>query len=118
MQAHETRHLEAKSTPAERVAVVVLKEMPDEDDPEAVRAWTPSATFRDAVRSAVLATLTSAPGRGRGRRRSADSPPAPGWSVPRAAGLCSPARRARKRAASAVVDELDGALPCSWSSAR
>ena len=31
--------------------------MPDEDDPDAVRAWAPSAAFRDAVRSAALATL-------------------------------------------------------------
>ena len=31
--------------------------MPDEDDPAAVRAWAPSAAFRDAVRSVVLATL-------------------------------------------------------------
>ena len=31
--------------------------MPDEDDTAAVRAWAPSAAFRDAVRSVVLATL-------------------------------------------------------------
>ena len=31
--------------------------MPDEDDDDAVRAWAPSAAFRDAVRSSVLATL-------------------------------------------------------------
>ena len=45
------------ATPAERLAVVVLDEMPDEDDPDAVRAWAPSAAFREAVRSAALATL-------------------------------------------------------------
>ena len=45
------------ATPAEHLAVVVLDEMPDEDDPAAVRAWTPSAAFREAVRSAALATL-------------------------------------------------------------
>ena len=31
--------------------------MPDEEDPAAVRGWAPSAAFRDAVRSVVLATL-------------------------------------------------------------
>ena len=31
--------------------------MPDEDDDDAVRAWAPSAAFRDAVRSSALATL-------------------------------------------------------------
>ena len=31
--------------------------MPDEDDAAAVRAWVPSAAFRDAVRSSTLATL-------------------------------------------------------------
>ena len=31
--------------------------MPDEDDDAAVRAWAPSAAFRDAVRSSALATL-------------------------------------------------------------
>ncbi len=45
------------ATPAERLAVAALDEMPDEDDPDAVRAWAPSAAFRDAVRSSVLATL-------------------------------------------------------------
>ena len=45
------------ATPAEQLAVVVLEEMPDEDDPAAVSAWMPSAAFRDAVRSAALATL-------------------------------------------------------------
>ena len=44
------------ATPAERLAVAALDEMPDEDD-DAVRAWAPSAAFRDAVRSSVLATL-------------------------------------------------------------
>ena len=43
------------ATPAERLAVAALDEMPDEDDDDAVRA--PSAAFRDAVRSSVLATL-------------------------------------------------------------
>lgn len=43
-------------TPAERLAVDALDEMPDEDGPEAVRAWAPSAAGRDAVRSAALAT--------------------------------------------------------------
>ena len=47
----------ASATPAEHLAVVVLEEMPDEDDPDAVRAWAPSAAFRDAVRSVALATL-------------------------------------------------------------
>ena len=45
------------ATPPERLAVAALGEMPDEDDPAAVRAWVPSAAFRDAVRSVVLATL-------------------------------------------------------------
>ena len=45
------------ATPAEQLAVAVLAEMPVEDDPDAVRAWTPSATFREAVRSAALTTL-------------------------------------------------------------
>ena len=45
------------ATPAERLAVVALDEMPDEDDAAAVRAWVPSAAFRDAVRSSTLATL-------------------------------------------------------------
>ena len=45
------------ATPPERRAVAALDEMPDEDDPAAVRAWAPSAAFRDAVRSVVLATL-------------------------------------------------------------
>ena len=30
--------------------------MPDEDDPDAVRAWAPSAAGRDAARSPALAT--------------------------------------------------------------
>ena len=33
------------ATPAEHLAVVVLDEMPDEDDLDAVRAWAPSAAF-------------------------------------------------------------------------
>lgn len=45
------------ATPAEHLAVAVLDEMPDEDDPDALRAWAPSAAFREAVRSAALATL-------------------------------------------------------------
>ena len=45
------------ATPAERLAGAAIDEMPDEDDPDAVRAWAPSAAFRDAVRSAALATL-------------------------------------------------------------
>ena len=45
------------ASPPERLAVAALDEMPDEDDPAAVRAWAPSAAFRDAVRSVVLATL-------------------------------------------------------------
>ena len=45
------------ATPAERLTVAALDEMPDEDDDAAVRAWAPSAAFRDAVRSSVLATL-------------------------------------------------------------
>ena len=45
------------ATPAERLAVAALDEMPDEDDDDAVRAWAPSAAFRDAVRSSVLVTL-------------------------------------------------------------
>jgi hypothetical protein len=36
------------ATPPERLAVAALDEMPDEDDPAAVRAWAPSAAFRDA----------------------------------------------------------------------
>ena len=35
------------ATPAEQMAVAVLDEMPDEDDPDAVRAW---AHRRDARR--------------------------------------------------------------------
>ena len=35
----------------------VLDEMPDADDPVAMRAWVPSSAFRDAVRSVVLSTL-------------------------------------------------------------
>ena len=31
------------ATPPERLAVAALDEMPDEDDPAAVRAWAPSA---------------------------------------------------------------------------
>ena len=31
--------------------------MPDEGEPDAVRAWAPSAAFREAVRSAAVATL-------------------------------------------------------------
>ena len=45
------------ATPPERLAVAALDEMPDEEDPAAVRAWAPSAAFREAVRSVVLATL-------------------------------------------------------------
>ena len=45
------------ASPPERLAVAALDEMPDEDDPAAVRAWAPSTAFRDAVRSVVLATL-------------------------------------------------------------
>ena len=45
------------ATPAEHLAVAVLDEIPDEDDPDAVRAWAPSAAFREAVRAAALATL-------------------------------------------------------------
>ena len=45
------------ATPAEHLAVVVIDEMPDEDDPDAVRAWAPSAAFREAVRSVALTTL-------------------------------------------------------------
>ena len=45
------------ASPPERLAVAALDEMPDEDDTAAVRAWAPSAAFRDAVRSVVLATL-------------------------------------------------------------
>ena len=45
------------ATPDERLAVAALDEMPDEDDDAAVRAWAPSAAFRDAVRSSALATL-------------------------------------------------------------
>ena len=45
------------ATPDERLAVAALDEMPDEDDDAAVRAWAPSAAFRDAVRSSTLATL-------------------------------------------------------------
>ena len=41
------------ATPTEQLAVAVLEEMPDEDDPDAVRAWAPSAAFREAVRSAA-----------------------------------------------------------------
>ena len=41
----------------------------------------------------------------------------PGCSFPGRARLPE-ARRARKRAAATAVDALDGALPCSWSSAR
>ena len=41
------------ATPPERLAGAALDEMPDEDDPAAVRAWAPSAAFRDAVRSAL-----------------------------------------------------------------
>ena len=39
------------------MAVAALDEMPDEADEAAVRAWAPSAAFRDAVRSSALATL-------------------------------------------------------------
>ena len=39
------------------MAVAVLDEMPDEGEPDAVRAWAPSAAFREAVRSAAVATL-------------------------------------------------------------
>ena len=69
------------ATPPERLAVAALDEMPDEDDPTAVRAWAPSAAFRDAVRSVVLATLaqylghhrdTGRRGRPRGRRQRRD----------------------------------------------
>ena len=45
------------ATPDEHLAVAALDEMPDEDDDDAVRAWAPSAAFRDAVRSSALATL-------------------------------------------------------------
>ena len=41
------------ATPPERLAGAALDEMPDEDDPAAVRAWAPSAAFRDAVHSAL-----------------------------------------------------------------
>ena len=53
--AERVRH--GVATPVEHLTVAVLDEMPDEDDLDAVRAWTPSAAFRDAVRSAALATL-------------------------------------------------------------
>ena len=45
------------ATPAEHLAVAVLVGHLVEDDPDAVRAWAPSPAFRDAVRSAALATL-------------------------------------------------------------
>ncbi len=45
------------ATPAEGLAAAALAEMPDEDDPAAVRTWAPSATFRNAVHSVVRATL-------------------------------------------------------------
>ena len=45
------------ATPPERLAITALDEMPDDADPAALRAWLPSAAFRDAVRSVVLATL-------------------------------------------------------------
>ncbi len=45
------------ATPAERLAAAALAEMPNEDDPAAVRAWAPSAAFRNAVHSVVRATL-------------------------------------------------------------
>ena len=44
-----------RATPAEHLAV--LDEMHDEDDPYAVRAWAPSAAFREAVCSVGFATL-------------------------------------------------------------
>lgn len=46
------------ATAAERLTVAALEEMPDEEDPAAVRAWVPSAAFRDAVRSVAAVTLT------------------------------------------------------------
>ena len=45
------------ATSPERLAITALDEMPDEKDPAALRAWAPSAAFRDAVRSVVLVTL-------------------------------------------------------------
>lgn len=45
------------ATSAEHLAVAVLDEMPGEDEPDAVRAWAPSVAFREAVRSAAVATL-------------------------------------------------------------
>ena len=45
------------ATAAERLTVVALDEMPDEEDPAAVRAWVPSPGFRDAVRSVMAVTL-------------------------------------------------------------
>ena len=53
----EERLASGVATPRERLAVVALHELPDEDDEAAVRAWVPSAAFRAAVRTVVLSTV-------------------------------------------------------------
>ena len=47
-------------TPAEHLAGAVLDEMPDEDDPDAVQAWAPSAAFRE-MPSATAFSRTRSP---------------------------------------------------------
>ena len=46
-----------RPTPAEHLTVAGLDEMHDEDNPYAVRAWAPSAAFREAICSAAFANL-------------------------------------------------------------
>ena len=53
----EERLASGVATPRERLAVVALHELPDENDEAAVRAWVPSAAFRSAVRTVALSTV-------------------------------------------------------------
>ena len=53
------------ATPPERLAGAALDEMPDEEDPAAVRAWAPSAAFREprVLRCAVSGSSLPRPER-------------------------------------------------------
>ena len=51
----EERLASGLATPRERLAVVALHEL--EDDEDALQAWVPSAAFRAAIRTVVLSTV-------------------------------------------------------------
>ena len=55
----EERLASGVATTRERLAVVALHELADENDEAAVRAWVPSAAFRAAFRPVALSTVES-----------------------------------------------------------